>query len=172
MSKNKIKIKGLDQLDFANYKEPVLFIAFPNCSFKCDKEAGNQICQNGALANSPTFDVSIEYIMQLYFNMPITKAIVLGGLEPLDSMSDVISFISAVRAVCSDTVIIYTGYTEEEIGQMTYIYNDVKMNVFDIFKDFGNIVLKVGRFIPNKNKIYDKVLGIELASDNQYAINV
>lgn len=166
----KIKIKGIDQLDFANYKEPSLFIAFPYCSFKCDKEAGCKVCQNRELANSPTFNVTIEYILQLYFNMPITKAIVLGGLEPLDSMDDLIELITAVRNVCRDTIIIYTGYTEEEIGQMDYTYNNAKMNVLDILKDFGNIIIKVGRFIPNDEKKFDEILGVNLASKNQYAI--
>jgi len=32
-----------------------------------------------------------------------------------------------------------------------------------------NIIIKYGRFIPDKEKHYDEVLGIYLASDNQYA---
>ena len=32
-----------------------------------------------------------------------------------------------------------------------------------------NIIIKFGRYIPNQEKHYDDVLGIELASDNQYA---
>lgn len=32
-----------------------------------------------------------------------------------------------------------------------------------------NIIVKFGRFIPNQHPHYDEVLGINLASDNQYA---
>jgi hypothetical protein len=34
---------------------------------------------------------------------------------------------------------------------------------------FKNIIIKFGRFVPNKPHHIDEVLGIELASDNQYA---
>ena len=32
-----------------------------------------------------------------------------------------------------------------------------------------NIIIKFGRFIPNRPSRYDEVLGVELASDNQFA---
>ena len=53
---------------------------------------------------------------------------------------------------------IYTGYYPEE----------VKM-VLDELRKFNNIIIKFGRFIPDKEKHYDELLGIELASPNQYA---
>ena len=31
------------------------------------------------------------------------------------------------------------------------------------------IIIKYGRFIPNQQKHYDEILGVYLASDNQYA---
>ena len=34
---------------------------------------------------------------------------------------------------------------------------------------YGNVVVKFGRYIPNQKHIFDEVLGVELASDNQYA---
>jgi len=33
----------------------------------------------------------------------------------------------------------------------------------------GNIIVKFGRYRPNQEKHYDKILGVFLASDNQYA---
>ena len=39
----------------------------------------------------------------------------------------------------------------------------------DALRPLGNIVVKFGRFIPNKPSRYDDVLGIELSSDNQFA---
>ena len=44
---------------------------------------------------------------------------------------------------------------------MHYIINNLKQ--------FPNIIIKFGRFIPNQQSHYDEVLGINLASDNQYA---
>jgi hypothetical protein len=32
-----------------------------------------------------------------------------------------------------------------------------------------NIIIKYGRFIPNHQPHYDEILGVKLASDNQYA---
>ena len=37
-----------------------------------------------------------------------------------------------------------------------------------ILKKYSNIIIKFGRFIPNQKPHYDPVLGVELASDNQY----
>jgi hypothetical protein len=34
---------------------------------------------------------------------------------------------------------------------------------------FDNIVIKFGRYRPGQQKHFDEVLGVELASDNQYA---
>ena len=42
----KMFVKGIIDEDFVNYKKPVMYIAFPCCSFKCDKENGARYCQN------------------------------------------------------------------------------------------------------------------------------
>lgn len=42
-------------------------------------------------------------------------------------------------------------------------------NRFNILKQFSNIVLKTGRYIPGHEKHYDEVLGVYLASNNQQA---
>ena len=57
-----------------------------------------------------------------------------------------------------DDIVIYTGYTEKE----------VKEN-FDWIFLYENIIIKYGRFIPNQSPHYDKILGVNLSSDNQYA---
>ena len=68
-----MKIRGLIDEDFTNYKKPSMFIIFPKCTWKCDKECGRAVCQNGALAKSPIYDISIEDIVKRYTNNPITK---------------------------------------------------------------------------------------------------
>lgn len=159
-------IKNLVDEDFVNYKKPSMFIAFPRCSFKCDREAGCAICQNGALANEPDLDIPITEIVNRYLKNPITKAIVFGGLEPWDTIVDMGRLIAEFRKYTNDDIVIYTGYTEEELINGVYLSQDM----FNIIKShYKNIIIKFGRFIPNQEKHYDEILGVELASPNQYA---
>lgn len=80
-----MKIKGLTEEDFTNYKKISMFIIFPYCTFKCDKEAGCTVCQNSGLANLHAKEIDTDTIVEHYINNPITHAIVCGGLEPIDS---------------------------------------------------------------------------------------
>ena len=162
-------LKGIEPENFENYKKPALFLAFPKCSFKCDKEAGCAVCQNSALATSPNLDVKIDSIIDLYMDNPISRAIVCGGLEPFDSLGDLLCLIMNLRYRTPDPIIIYTGYTEEEISKMEYILCNTKRNVLDMLSVYENIIIKFGRYIPNQEKHLDKILGVELASPNQYA---
>ena len=135
-----------------------MVISFPRCNWKCEKECGQQVCQNGALAKAPNIDVDVDIIVKKYLNNPITKAVVCGGLEPLDSWSELLLFIQKFRAKSNDDIVIYTGYYKEEI-----------VDKIDWLKSYDNIIIKFGRFIPGHKKHYDEVLGVELASDNQHA---
>lgn len=153
-----MKLKGVVAEDFVNYKNPAMFIIFPNCSFKCCTEAGVDVCQNMDVVKLPDIEFSTESIVQSYLNNDITKAIVFGGMEPFDSISDLIELIKAFRQETDDPIIIYTGYKEEEIFDDC---NGISM--------YENIIVKFGRFIPNSEPIYDEVLGVTLNSNNQYA---
>lgn len=152
-----MKIKQLVDTDFTNYKKPSLFILFPTCSFKCDKEYGCKICQNSSLANQPTFDVSIESIYQFYETNPVTEAFVLGGLEPFDS-PELLEFIEYIRQRTDDDIVIYTGYEESEIKRIT-----------EQLKQYKNIIIKFGRYVPRGSAYFNEILGVRLASKNQYA---
>ena len=146
--------------DFVNYKVPCMTIQMPYCSFKCDKEYGCSICQNSELAHAVLHDWSIQSIISAYINNPIANAVCFQGLEPFDSFDDLRDFIFEFRNCYSmnDDIVIYTGYKKYEIeNQLTEL------------KQFPNIVVKFGRYIPNQPSIYDETLGLELASPNQYA---
>ena len=149
-----MKIKGLISEDFVNYKKPAMTIMFPYCTFKC----GTEYCQNSPLAREKNIDLKIEDIIDKYINNPITESIVMQGLEPFDSWSDILNIVKQLRDKCNDDIVIYTGYYKEEIGNEIFILSQYK-----------NIIIKYGRYIPNQEKHYDEVLGIWLASDNQYA---
>jgi len=156
-----MEIKGLLEEDLVNYKVPCMTIMMPRCSFKCDKECGEPVCQNSDLASAPNIEIDYTTLISKYKNNPITQAICLQGLEPFDSWTELHHFISAFRgADIDDDIVIYTGYTEEEIS------NQVKYLQSCYYK---NIIIKFGRFIPNQKPHYDEVLGVKLASDNQYA---
>ena len=158
-------IKGLVDEDFINYKKPSMYIAFPNCDFKCDYEAGCSICQNSPLIREPNIDIQHHMIVSRYIHNPITKAIVMAGLEPFESYEDLYYLIEEFREVTNDDIVIYTGYTEEEL-ESAYFNTHL---VLEELAEFPNIIIKFGRFVPNQEKHYDEVLGVELASPNQYA---
>ena len=155
-------IKSFKDEDFVNYKKPSMFIITPTCSFKCDKENGCLMCQNSDLVHEPTHNVSTGALIKRYYENNITKAVVFGGLEPFDTPEDLVEFISIFRTYYrrKDDIVIYTGYTEEELANDPFH----KMVI-----NFGNIIIKYGRFRPNQTPHYDEVLGVNLASDNQYA---
>ena len=155
-----MRIKGLIDESFVDYKKPSMYIAFPFCNWKCERDAGCAICQNSQLAQEPIIEISELEIINRYVKNPITKAVVMSGLEPFDSIDELYSLCWELRQYTNDDIVIYTGYTEEEVRQMT---NDRR------FYNIPNIIIKFGRFIPNQKKHYDEVLGVELASPNQYS---
>ena len=153
-----MKLRGLVVEDFLQYKKPCLFLIMPYCTFKCDRENGSQICQNWSLCKEAVVEMPEQQLVQLYLSNPITTSVVFGGLEPLDSFDEVLSFVKLLRERCEDDVVIYTGYTEKEVEDQV-----------QQLQHYSNIIVKFGRFRPDQNPHLDPVLGIELASDNQYA---
>lgn len=164
-----MKIKGLVDYDICNYFKPSMFIIFPKCSFKCDKECGLTVCQNSQLAKEAEIEISEDEIVKRYLENPLTHAFVFGGLEPFDSFEDLKALLKCIRNKynCQDDIVIYTGYTEDELvhGARTELHD----YYFYISNHFSNIIIKFGRFVPNQEKHYDITLGVELASPNQYA---
>jgi hypothetical protein len=153
-------VKEIRDEDFTSYKKSSMVVGFPSCSFKCCKE-GNfpiEVCQNCSLAKAKSIEITSEEIINRYLSNPITSAIVCGGLEPMDSFDDLKDLIMKLRQVCEDDVVIFSGYNKEEIAD--------KIKELSKYK---NIIIKFGRYIPNENPHYDKVLGVKLASNNQRA---
>lgn len=155
-----MKLVNLIQEDFTNYKKPSMFIGFPKCSGKCNIFNGYIVCQNEQLHNAEKIEISIQEIIELYKKNSLIHALVCGGLEPLDSPEDLISLIKEFRKEINDDIVIYTGYTEAEVKTF-HIYGQLLQ--------YNNIIIKYGRYIPNQKPHYDEVLGVNLASNNQYA---
>ena len=156
-----MRVKGITPEDFVNYKLPSMFISTCYCDWKCCTEAGVDIgvCQNAPLAQSEIKDIDNETIYKQFASNPITKAVVVGGLEPMIQINEVLELIETFRKHGEDcSFVIYTGYLPNEIPKP-----------LEQLKQQSNIVVKFGRFIPNSQSKYDEVLGITLASSNQYA---
>lgn len=153
-------IKELKDEDFVNYKKPSMFISFPSCTWKCERECGMRVCQNSALATAPNIEIGVNDLVVRYMNNPITRAVVCGGLEPMDNFEDLWRFILHLRVKgCNDDVVIYSGYYKHELPT-EYLQR---------LQIVPNIIVKFGRFVPNEQPHYDEVLGVKLASSNQYA---
>lgn len=154
-----MRIKMIKDEDFSSYKEVSMLIAFPTCNFKCCTDAKRPIsmCQNSPIAQLPDVDIPVADIYERYRRNVITHSIVCGGLEPIDSMAELCQLIATFREHgCDDPFIIYTGYNEDEFDPSW-------------LKSFPNIIVKYGRFIPGQTPHYDELLGVMLASPNQYA---
>ena len=149
-----MKIKGLISEDFVNYKKPAMTIMFPCCNFKC----GTEYCQNSPLVKAENIELDISDIVIRYLNNPITESVIMQGLEPFDSWDDLIGLVDCLRYSTNDDIVIYTGFNKEEIADKICLLTKYK-----------NIIIKFGRYIPNQEKHYDEVLGVYLASSNQYA---
>lgn len=149
-----MKTKGLISEDFVNYKKPAMTIIYPSCTWKC----GMDYCQNSPLAHEAIIELNIDDIVKRYISNPITEAIVMQGLEPFDSWNDLYKLIIALREYTNDDIVIYTGYNKDEI----------KEKLKDL-KKYKNIIIKFGRYVPNHEKHFDEILGVYLASKNQYA---
>lgn len=159
-----MKVKTIIDEDFINYKYPSMFIGTCFCDFKCCKEAkvSTSICQNEPIVQMPNIEIPTDEIFRRYSENPITSAIVIGGLEPMFQFTEIIELIIYFRKQgYMDDIVLYTGYYPDEIPE--------KIN---ILKQYKNIIVKFGRFLPNHVPHFDEVLGVKLASNNQYAVRI
>ena len=164
-------VKGIIDEDFVNYKKPSMYIASTKCSFKCDKECGCAVCQNSDLAHQQNHSIGTRTLIKRYLTNPITKAIVISGMEPFDTPDLIFEIVLGFRDIgVMDDIVIYTGYTEEELT----IDDSGRQEVatYNWLKHYPNIYIKFGRYVPGQEPHYDEVLGVKLASDNQYGKKV
>ena len=155
-----MKVKGIVAEDFCNYKVPSMFIISSVCDWKCCIEAGLDIsvCQNASLISQPVYKIDDGAIYEFYRRNPITQAVVIGGLEPMLQFDEVLHLLNFFRSsYCKDPFVIYTGYLPEEIPEKIEQLRG------------RNVIVKFGRFIPNSKSRHDELLGVTLASENQFA---
>ena len=139
-----VLIKRVEESEF-EFKDKIEYL----CKFNLD-------CLN--LSQEKTLDISMEYIVKIFNDNPLTHAICFQGLEPLDSWDELKDFITLFRSQSTAPIVIYTGYNKEEIEDK-----------IEWLKEQKPMIIKYGRFVLNQQPHYDAVLGVNLASDNQYA---
>lgn len=151
---------------FVDYKKRGVLIGFPTCNGKCWKDLGmdTSICQNEILKEN-LIEIPLGTLLDKIkenIESGYAEAIILGGLEPLEDIDNLLSIVDFISNTSEDTdIVIYTGYYKEEIqAQLKEIKGYARNN---------KVIVKFGRFIPNANYKYDEILGVTLASDNQYA---
>lgn len=146
---------------FQDYKKSALLFSTCYCDWKCCHEAGVDIdiCQNQKVSQQREVTLPFESILKKV-NQSFTDAVIFGGLEPILQADEVVQCIEYLRkhGVKKD-IVVYTGYYLEEIDPETLAY--LALN---------DCILKCGRFIPDRKPKFDAVLGITLASDNQYGV--
>lgn len=157
---NSILLKGIKLEDFVQYKMPCMFLITSICDWKCclENNLDISICQNSSLAKEKPKEFLYETIYSGYVNNDISKSVVIGGLEPFlqfEEIKGLIQFFRDNKNNCD--FVIYTGYNKEEIK-----------NQVEKLSRFSNIYIKFGRYVPNQQSHLDEVLGVILASPNQY----
>lgn len=155
-----MRIKSIIDEDIVNYKKISMFLSACFCDWKCCKEAGIDVCtcQNAGSYNTTIVNIPDAAIVERYVANDITKAVVIGGFEPLMQMDELCSLIDAFRERTDDDIVVYTGFYKHE-----------KEECLKRISAHKNIIIKFGRFLPNQEKKFDNLLGVYLASPNQYA---
>jgi hypothetical protein len=156
-----MQLKEIITEDFNHYRVPAMVIATCFCDWKCCHELKRSpsLCQNSPLSKMDNIDIPDIEILKQYLSNNLTEAIVIAGLEPVLQSAEVLDLIKLFRDYgCFDTFVIYTGYNKDEIPDF-----------LSELQQYGNIIVKFGRFKTGDKAHIDPVLGVELVSSNQYA---
>lgn len=154
-----MQLKQIIDESFGDYKQASMLLVTPECTGKCEG------CQNTHLAQLETKNFPDEEIWKRFEKNPFTKAIVMGGLEPFCHIDEVVAFIfSGIERGQDVPIVIYTGYEVDELSL-------IRSQFIQRAKEYrGPVIVKFGRYIPNQTPVYNKHLGVTLASPNQYSV--
>lgn len=151
-------------LVFSDFHMNSLYCATTKCSGKCKENNPNVVCQNEDIKKHKDDykNYSGKDLLSIAKNNSFCEAILFSGLDPIDDYDNLVGIIREIRNIDKEyPIVIYTGYAEDEIQK------EIKE-----LKTLNNIWLKVGRYIPNRESIIDRITGVKLISDNQYFIKL
>ena len=138
---------------FVDYKKTGLYVSGSRCNLKCKE------CFNENLKHSLTIKIKpIQFVEDYIIKNQVIESVIFSGLNWFDKFEDLLQLVNCIRVKTDIDIVIYTGYKESEV-----------LSEIDMLKENKNIIVKFGEYIPNDMEIYDEVLGITLASSNQYA---
>lgn len=139
-----MRVKTVVDEDFTNYKKPAMFIGTISCGGKCCIEAGIplSVCQNDGWRSCAPITIDDNELCHRYLTNPLTKAVVFGGLEPMEQFEELLTFLDLFRDTydCEDDVVIYTGYYPEEIPDQlhTLVFDEMSRKL----KEFNKLSYK------------------------------
>ena len=148
--------------DITDYLKTSLLLVTPKCSGKCGEK-----CQNYFLIkNATTKQYAVSSIVNLYNNLTTHNAVVFAGLEPFDTFNDtqilVDAFLQNDKPI---DIVIYTGYYQQSITDKV---NVLLQKLIKTKSTNKTIIIKFGPYIAENRSYYSNILGIKLATDNQY----
>lgn len=149
---------------FQDYKKSALLLCTCFCDWKCCTELGRDksMCQNSTLKEVAIKKIPFSEIFDMVTRNTVIDAVIFGGLEPFIQINQVIQCIEYLRERgMTKDILIYTGYYIEEIDEA----------IIERLKE-SDVILKCGRYIPDRPPKFDDILGVTLASDNQYSIEL
>lgn len=147
-------IKLLDVREtITDYRKSTLYLCGYICTLGCKDCFHNELKKN-----HPT-TLSIEKLFTDYISTTSCDAILFSGLNWLEQIEELFVLIHYIRSNhINKDIVIYTGYDKHEISDK-----------IAMLSKFDNIIIKYGRFDATLPPRYDDVLGITLASSNQWA---
>lgn len=139
-----------------NYKKAGLYVPIGiTCTWKCEK-----CCNVKYRKNDKYILENSDSIINSYKENKLVESLILSGLEPFDNFTQLEVLITEFRNASDDDIVIYSGYEEKEITECLEVLKGL------------NIIVKIGRYYPDKSSKFDNILGITLASENQYGIKI
>ena len=87
-----------------------------------------------------------------------------GDINRIEIVDNMLQVEYVNPSLVLETIEIPLEEVEKSEDPAKYVQDKIKELI-----QYKNIIIKFGRYIPNKDKRFDEVLGVWLASDNQFA---
>ena len=150
-----IKLKGLVDEDVVNYRKTSMFIIFPSCDFKCEKECGRAVCQNSSLAKAPILSYDDKEIIEENSKSLIEAIVNMknGSVITIELEDGCVEYIT--RTKWFDTNLIIVGGIGRIKTTTFTFYDDEEINAEKLVKDIEEIAGE--KIILNRRKTNGRI---------------